>query len=208
MRIYKKVMKHYHKNPRQISDTQFNNLKEWLAELGDLSGIVHDLNSDEIIGGNQRSRIMLAEAHEIVLTEKFEKPTATGTVALGYIIWKDEKYNYRQVRWDAKRCEKANIVANKAGGTWDTDILANQFELQDLAEWGFESWELHYADLELNETNRQEKEKNYVMKTEIIFDNEEQKERWFAFLRYLKQKYPDAETIAERIDWHLQEIMK
>ena len=50
-------MKLYHKNPRTISKKQYSQLEEWLRELGDLSGIVHDLNTDEIIGGNQRSRV-------------------------------------------------------------------------------------------------------------------------------------------------------
>jgi hypothetical protein len=47
-------MKHYHKNPRQITKKQFADLQDSLKRLGDLSGIVHDLTSDEVIGGNQR----------------------------------------------------------------------------------------------------------------------------------------------------------
>ena len=47
-------MKQYHKNPRKITDAQKKALERDLKELGDLSGIVHDVNSDEIIGGNQR----------------------------------------------------------------------------------------------------------------------------------------------------------
>lgn len=51
-------MKEYHKNPRKISADQLEQLKANIEELGDLSGIVHDLNSDEIISGNQRSKII------------------------------------------------------------------------------------------------------------------------------------------------------
>ena len=36
-------MKHYHKNPREITTKQFKDLRGWLDELGDLGGIVHDL---------------------------------------------------------------------------------------------------------------------------------------------------------------------
>jgi hypothetical protein len=43
--------------PRQITTKQMTMLAHDLAELGDLSGIVHDLNTDELIGGNQRSKI-------------------------------------------------------------------------------------------------------------------------------------------------------
>jgi len=135
-------MKTYHKNPRQIKDKQFKDLRAWLLELGDLSGIVHDLNSDEVISGNQRMRAIDIAKCEIVLVDGPHDPDAQGTVAHGYVIWQGAKYNYRQVRWTERQCEKANIVANKAGGTWDFDTLANGFEMDDLLEWGFEPQEL------------------------------------------------------------------
>jgi hypothetical protein len=135
-------VKNYHKNPRQIKDKQFANLRAWLLELGDLSGIVHDLNTDEVISGNQRIRAIDIAKCEIVLTEGPHEPDAQGTVAHGYVLWQGAKYNYRQVRWTAEQCEKANIVANKAGGSWDFDVLANEWEKDDLLEWGFELEEL------------------------------------------------------------------
>ena len=36
----------------------------------------------------------------------------------------------------------ANIKANKLGGEWDFDKLANEFELDELLEWGFTPFEL------------------------------------------------------------------
>jgi hypothetical protein len=140
-------MKPYHKNPRTLSEKQFKNLKRDLLELGDLSGIVHDLNTDEIIGGNQRVRVLDIKPGMITLIEKFRKPTKTGTVATGFVTFNGEKYNYRQVKWTPKQCEKANIVANKAGGDWDMDVLANQFEIEDLKDWGFEDFDLGGIDL-------------------------------------------------------------
>jgi len=63
-------VKHYHKNPRQITDKQLADLDEWLEELGDLFGIVHDLNTDEVISGNQRARMMgLLNAEPVITTE-------------------------------------------------------------------------------------------------------------------------------------------
>jgi len=137
-------MKLYHKNPRQITKSQYTDLEQWLGELGDLSGIVHDLNSDEIPAGNQRSRVfgIIKDQGHIVITETFDKPTPQGTVAWGYIEWKGERYSYRQVRWTERQCEQANIVANKAGGGFDWDILANEFEFEDLLEWSFSEEEL------------------------------------------------------------------
>lgn len=135
-------MKHYHKNPRQIKTKQFNQLRDALSELGDLSGIVHDLNSDEIIGGNMRSDVFNINHCEIELTHQGETPDEQGTVAHGFVVWKGKRYAYRQVRWTPKQCERANIVANKAGGNWDFDILANAFDMDDLLTWGFAPYEL------------------------------------------------------------------
>lgn len=119
-------MRHYHKNPRQITRKQYGDLEEWLAQLGDLSGIVHNLPTDELIGGNQRARVFDINQCEVVLEHENEEPDEQGTVALGYIIWQGHRYAYRQVAWDERTCEQANIVANKAGGSWDWDVLANQ----------------------------------------------------------------------------------
>jgi hypothetical protein len=136
-------MKRYHNNPRRISDKQLADLSTWLAELGDLSGIVHDLNSDQIIGGNQRSKVFDVNACEIVLTEQYANPDEQGTVALGYILWQGNKYAYRQVRWNERQAEKANIVANRAGGEWDFELLSSNFAVDDLLAWGFEPVELN-----------------------------------------------------------------
>ena len=131
-------MRKYHKNPRKISDQQYGQLQSTLAELGDLSGIVHDLNSDEIIGGNQRSDVFDVNYCKIELTHEMDEPDEQGTVGQGYIQWQGKRYAYRQVRWTPEQCEKANIVANKAGGDWDFEELANSFDLDDLMAWGFD----------------------------------------------------------------------
>lgn len=130
-------MKAYAKNPRKISDKQREELESYLRELGDLGGIVHDLNSDQIIGGNQRSAVFDINKCEIVIGHKMKRPDSQGTVGLGYVIWKGKRYAYRQVRWTPKQCEKANIVANKAGGEWDDDLLKQYFRDKDLINWGF-----------------------------------------------------------------------
>ncbi len=130
--------KSYRKNPRQITLKQFDSLSDSLARLGDLSGVVHDLNTDEIIGGNQRIKVFGIDNCEIELVQTFDEPDAQGTVAQGFIVWEGKRYSYRQVRWNERQAEEANIVANRAGGSWDYDILANEFDIEDLLTWGFE----------------------------------------------------------------------
>jgi hypothetical protein len=138
-------MKHYHKNPRQITKKQFADLQDSLKRLGDLSGVVHDLASDEVIGGNQRMDVFDLKTAQIEIAERLDAPDEQGTVARGFVIWQGKKYSYRAVMWDEATRAEANIRANKAGGTWDVETLANQFEIPDLIEWGFMPYELGLA---------------------------------------------------------------
>jgi len=148
-------VEHYHKNPRVITDKQFQQLSLSLDQLGDLGGIVHNLATDEIIGGNQRSKVfdLLKDSDSIIISETFDPPTEAGTVAVGYIKWNGERFSYRQVDWDDKTCERANIQANKLGGDWDWDILLGDWLKTDLLKFGFE-----FEDFE----NEDEDEEDYT----------------------------------------------
>lgn len=119
-----KTLKSYHKNPRKISKEDFELLSSSLKKYGDLSGIVVNRRNGEVIGGNQRTSFfkLQPEGAEIVVVESFDTPTATGTVAVGYVLYEGEKYAYREVEWDEKQEAEANILANKVGGMWDYDI--------------------------------------------------------------------------------------
>lgn len=142
-----KDLKAYHKNPRKISEDDFELLSKSLKEFGDLSGIVLNRTSGELVGGNQRTNFFKQHPEEvkIVITEKFDTPTATGTVAVGHLSFQGEQYAYREVEWDEDREARANILANKVGGTWDFDILANAFDEKMLLETGWKSFELGFA---------------------------------------------------------------
>ena len=129
-------MKPYHRNPRQITKGRLNRLTDTLKRLGDLGGIVHNLETDEIIGGNQRMAVFADGAAKLV--EQFEQPDEQGTVGLGYIVWQGKPYAYRQVRWDEATAAEANIVANIGAGQWDFEILANQWDTDWLQTIGFD----------------------------------------------------------------------
>lgn len=130
-------MKHYATNPRQITRKEFEQLEHDLADLGDLGGLVHDLNTDQIISGNQRAHVFDLDKIVPVITQTFDPPTKQGTVALGYVEWQGERFGYRAVRWDDATARRANIRANMAGGDWDWDILANSWDASELQGWGF-----------------------------------------------------------------------
>jgi len=115
----------YEANPRQITDKQAKDLKASLAKFGIADPII--INTDNmIIGGHQRKKIL--------------------ETLLGY----DPDYQIdvrvpdRELSIDEAR--ELNVRLNKNTGSWDFDTLANEFELDDLLDWGFEKGEL---DLDL-----------------------------------------------------------
>ena len=134
-------MKLYEGNPRTITKKQFERLQDTLHRLGDLSGIVHDINSDQIIGGNQRVRALDLLGHEPVIKQVYIEPTRTGTVKEGYYEIEGEHYSYRAVVWKPEQCEEANIAANIAVGDWNFDILSS-WEAVKLKDWGFNAEKL------------------------------------------------------------------
>ena len=142
-------MKHYKNNPRKISETQLLRLKEKLEKLGDLSGVVHNKRTNEIIAGNQRMSIF-GEKSKPVIVEKYEEADEQGTLAWGFVKFQEKKYNYRLADWDEQTAREANIAANLEGGDWDWDILAEKWG--DISEFGFtenlfESWERDFRKL-------------------------------------------------------------
>jgi hypothetical protein len=139
-------MRNYHANPRKITAAAATaDLRAWMLELGDISGIVHDLNSDELISGNQRSKVIKINQCAIEIVKQLDQPDHQGTVALGFAIWEGARYSYRQVRWTAEQCRKANVLANKNVGVWDFSGLEENFPKLDLLDWGWTDTQLKQA---------------------------------------------------------------
>lgn len=124
----------FDRNPRVITKKQFDLLKEHISELGDLSGVVYCHNNKAYVGGNQRSEVFNEALIEI--TDRYKTPTKNKTVAHGFILFNGEKFAYREVIFTKEEFDKACIVANNDGGTWDFDILANEWDEDLLKDWG------------------------------------------------------------------------
>lgn len=121
------------RNPRKITDKELERLKRALMEFGDLSGIVFNRRSQQLVGGHQRSKVIPKTA-KIVIKKRYPAPTRTGTVAQGHVLIKGERYAYREVDWDEAKEKAAVIAANKHGGSWDYPALAEW--LTDLDQFG------------------------------------------------------------------------
>jgi hypothetical protein len=123
-----KRIKEFPANPRRITDEALEQLGQSLIEFGSLDGFVVNTTQGKyknaVISGNQKNKHVQLSGDNIVITERYEEPTGTGTVAVGYVLFNGERFPYREVAWDDQRCEVANIRANNMGGQNDADLLA------------------------------------------------------------------------------------
>ena len=106
-------------NPRQISTKQYNDLKKSIERFGLVDPIIINKNGNVVVGGHQRLKIC-----------KELKHTEIDCVVLD--LNKEEE-------------RELNIRLNKNTGEFDMDILANEFDIDQLTDWGFK-----HIDLDIN----------------------------------------------------------
>lgn len=110
-------LKEYYKNPRSLTEKQKNDLKKSLDKYGVIDKPI--INQDMIlIGGHQRYYVLREFGHKEIE------------------CW------YPDRMLSDKEVEELNIRLNKNIGDWDFDILANEWEMDDLSNWGFSDKDL------------------------------------------------------------------
>lgn len=128
-----KDLKEYNKNPRKLTKDQKLHLTESIRKFGLVDKPAINLDNT-LIGGHQRKRIL----KELGIKEiDVHVP--------------DRELTDREI-------EELNIRLNKNSGEWDWDILANQFEIPDLMDWGFTEDELNLGKDD-EESDKPKKEK-------------------------------------------------
>tara|TARA_B100001250_G_C19794106_1_gene787963 strand:- start:64 stop:555 length:492 start_codon:yes stop_codon:yes gene_type:complete len=135
MKIESKLVKNLNPasyNPRQISSKQYKDLKESIKKFGLVDPII--VNKDNtVIGGHQRLKVC-----------KELKYIEIDCVMLD--LSKEEE-------------RELNIRLNKNTGDFDMDILANEFDIEELTDWGFK-----HIDLDVNiDKIEEDKDDNYVI---------------------------------------------
>ena len=125
-------------NPRQITTKQYNDLKESIDKFGIVDPII--INKDNtIIGGHQRYKIWKEKAKESNVDD----------ITIPCVVLELNKEQEREL----------NVRLNKNTGEFDMDILANEFDIDELVDWGFK-----HIDLGLNiDKIDDEKEKGFVI---------------------------------------------
>ena len=105
-------------NPRQISTKQYNDIKKSIEKFGLVDPII--VNKDmTVIGGHQRLKICKELKH----------------IEIDCVVLDLSKEEEREL----------NIRLNKNSGEFDMDILANEFDIDELVDWGFK-----HIDIGLN----------------------------------------------------------
>lgn len=90
---------------------------------------------------------------------------------------------------------------------WDYELLAGELgeldEMFDMEELGFnldmEELKEQWAEEEEAPEPKEKPERGYAICYELTFNNEQEQEEWYEFLGLLKRKFPDVDTIAERV---------
>ena len=116
-----KVLKANKRNPRKITSSRLEALRKSLEKFGDLSGIVVNRRTGNIVSGHQRQKA-LPDA-SIKIEKKFETPTRCFTVAEGYVEIDGERFKYREVDAPEEWEVEALLAANNQGGSNDEGML-------------------------------------------------------------------------------------
>lgn len=111
----------YSKNPRYIKDIDFKHLQTSLNKFGMIDKPIINLDNT-VIGGHQR--INALKKNGVKMVE----------------CWLPDR------QLDEKEVEELNIRLNKNKGEFDYDVLANEWGLEELLEWGFTEEELQISD--------------------------------------------------------------
>ena len=106
-------------NPRQISTKQYKDLKASVKKFGLVDPIIINQNGNVVVGGHQRLKICKELKH----------------IEIDCVVLDLSKEEEREL----------NIRLNKNTGDFDMDILANEFDIDELVDWGFK-----HIDIGLN----------------------------------------------------------
>ncbi|RZK30514.1 MAG: hypothetical protein EOO63_06565 [Hymenobacter sp.] len=135
------------KNPRKITDAKARMLRDSLARFGDISGLVFNRTSGQLVGGHQRVEAFKAlGAHDVTITKQYDVPSHAGTVAEGYVDISGERYAYRETQWDDATEKAANLAANKGAGEWDLAQVGNWIQELDAIDFDIDLTMFDEAD--------------------------------------------------------------
>tara|TARA_R110002051_G_scaffold98296_1_gene168429 strand:+ start:91 stop:1335 length:1245 start_codon:yes stop_codon:yes gene_type:complete len=117
-------------NPRKLTTEEHQQLKDSLTRFGIVDPVIVNTHSEReniLVGGHQRVRLWREMGNETI-------PAV-------------------EVNLDYDKERELNIRLNKNVGSWDFDIMANNFDVEELKEFGFKAEELFFQDEILTDGN-------------------------------------------------------
>ena len=160
------------KNPRQMTEKQNSDLEKSLEKFGVATTPV--INKDgTILGGHQRIRVLAAEGVKEV----------------------DVRIPSRMLKEDES--DELLLRLNRNHGQWDFDKLANEFEVDDLKDWGFEDNQLGIFgdDVELDEFFSEPEEKPEAKESKHTITLDLTEEQYTEAMEQIKDRGETAEEI-------------
>lgn len=114
-------------NPRELTKEQQNQLTDSLKRFGLVDPIIVNTHKDRkniLVGGHQRMKVWESMGNETI-------PTV-------------------EVNLNLEKEKELNVRLNKNTGKFDTELLLEHFDTDDLIEWGFDDYEFPTFEEELD----------------------------------------------------------
>tara|TARA_R100001082_G_C4344206_1_gene151532 strand:+ start:534 stop:1112 length:579 start_codon:yes stop_codon:yes gene_type:complete len=164
-------------NPRQLTDKQYHDIKKSIKNFGFVEPLVVNANPKRkniLIGGHQRLRVA--------------KDLNYKTVPI------------YEVNLSAKKEKELNIRLNANVGDWDWDKIANEWNYDEIAEWGLNVPVSDFSNELLDYTDEQQDEllKEENSSTIEIALSPENKQRVLLVLKQIKKDH-ETESVEEAL---------
>lgn len=122
------------KNPRFISPENFAALGRSLDTRGDLSPIIWNFKTEQLVGGHQRSKYLDVRLDDIQWIIELPEPDSVGDYKFGIFVnpKTNQKYFVRGVYWSQQQEEEALLAANNSINMQGSTLLDQMFENFDI----------------------------------------------------------------------------
>lgn len=170
-------------NPRKISKKSLTDLRNSINEFGFVDPIIINMSNNHIISGHQRCRVLDEDGVEELYL-----------LRLGDVGWCFTETDLEVV--DDAHEMGLNIGLNKISGEWDNEILKEMdLTISDIDIEG-------NVSIEQEEDTADEKvdeESGFYSTYTLIFDTNDEFDRFLKVLDVLVERYPDKNSMTDRI---------
>jgi hypothetical protein len=175
-------LQEYQNNPRRLDAQKLKHLEDSIKKFGLAEPLC--VNTDNIIcGGHGRLKVL----------------KKLGIKQVG-CYYPDRKLTQQEF-------DELNVRLNKnQAGTFDFNMLSNMFEIEELKNIGFTEKELgidvDLSNFDLSDDKFIEENEKFgdaIIQYALVFNDEQEQEIWYDFLKKLKEEYTDIDTHSARI---------